>query len=1701
MWGIIRHSIFLVFAVVFSFHSQAQHFPVQVGIQLPPPHSLYLSDYVIPGSHRLSVNILLTELDRINYPVRLRITIEGNGIHMRTREGFMPSPMELQGGMLEVLSASELAPYFDPLNLQVSGANQHQFTRTTQLPEGFYRFCIEVLDYYTGTTVSNFACANAWLILNEPPIINVPQANAKVRAQEPQHLIFQWSPRHMGSPNAGFTTEYELTLVELWPSNRDPNDAIRSTPPVFQTTTLNTTFIYGVAEPALLPGRAYAFRVRAKSMAGVDKLALFKNQGYSETIMFTYGEECSQLQQVQAEALSATRIKLSWPSAPVHTAYIVRYREAGRPRAHWFEETTYLNDFTINSLKPDTEYEYQVKGLCGTVNGDYTHNTSIRTLSRTENELVCGKPFSSYDLSNPLLLKLLFIGDYVYAGDFDVQLTEVWGSNGLFSGEGIAEMPLLNMARVKVRFEGIHVNTDYRLIDGNIYALTDPSGNGILNLDEESIVKVKEKVPEGTVDKNAKAITIPYFVDSVYVNEQGQITVVDTLGKEALYKQETHEKTGKKKDTHLTDSSGKRWSVDKEGNVSETETNNNADATAQEKLPADTLPALQKAPLLVEFTSDEHQRQYGYDPPRENYAPVFYPTQSLLGETFPIGYKALSNGRPEYLTAQWQGADSLSNYITYQAGSFMVNTSGQAREGKQSLTLIGLGDQAEEQLTAYQKIINTGGKEEEVITGALHLSSYDPILEQLVIIPVNDIHNPYSVTHLQNKLTDIYSQAVVSWQVTEETALQINWDENGDEKVDDGFSGTFSNYTLEMKNILKAYKKVKGFDDDKYYLFLVAGSESGQKQGYMPRKRQAGFIFLDANKSEDEFLTTIAHELGHGAYRLEHIFKEKGSTPGQTDNLMDYRGGTFLHKYQWDYIHNPIHMIALFQDDDDGAYVSETFAQEVGRLINFIKCGVQRNKPVVDVYYGYHRYDIPLKDILAVLDFGNKGYLASDAFKETKLHVGISDGLPGSSFFFGYKETQLKIGQAKYPHTYGLFIPAVHGNITFKVPDDTDPKTKENIYRWLLQETGLDYTHSYKAFNVNKVLDWKAEDIFLFSYCELEQFDRSSRERLLVDLLDEQEDYVGQNKDTYQKVLLNVLNTIPAADKTHFYNLFLRNPQWVRTLYQGVSAENKPKLVKVWLALWTEHYQNHKPNISSSGKFIITNNIFGNASDLAVIKDDGRILFAEPYQHGKTRAPISLLISPFDPVYLYKPEVDADKPFTTLPAIAAKLFIDQQHSQTLEDLGWTAIEASLYTVGMGEVWTGLRGAAAAMELGGVASRKFLLNSARTSLGFADIAAGITTGFCEDYADSKFCAVWQEYQFYIDLGLLTTSVADGLYSRLRSEYSHLHSEYSEVSDELTDAQRIYLEEELGLVSDGGSVAKAENHLAAFTGKITKGGNNLLDIPSPVGQFRQLKGKNGKIYRAADFWKQRHEDFVHYISQDGKYYIKHDPITGRMLFLEIESQKFLGYSLDEAKFIKGNYDKFLTSLKTIHGLPGGLKVIKLKNGVTIILSDDKAIVMLGKYRPNDIPGIAGEVGTDDIIEDLSILKNYSFADNGFELRPGSLHVLNIPDGLVDGKMRTWETFFEDFNKELLDLVIKNPSKAKFVLVTYPYDELMFTWKNGRKDVNINNGLFIPSGYAKELKYLKENGITKIHLIDGSLFDLNQINLDNMSFDWTI
>lgn len=129
-------------------------------------------------------------------------------------------------------------------------------------------------------------------------------------------------------------------------------------------------------------------------------------------------------------------------------------------------------------------------------------------------------------------------------------------------------------------------------------------------------------------------------------------------------------------------------------------------------------------------------------------------------------------------------------------------------------------------------------------------------------------------------------------------------------------SGLLSSFNQKMRDFNTEFKRNRYVDKDAYYIFLIKGSGSS-RAGFMPFKRQFGYVFVEHAR---DLATTIAHELGHGAFNLRHTFSEfPGVAQGASKNLMDYSDGQELKKYQWDNVHDPESVIGWLEDDEEGA--------------------------------------------------------------------------------------------------------------------------------------------------------------------------------------------------------------------------------------------------------------------------------------------------------------------------------------------------------------------------------------------------------------------------------------------------------------------------------------------------------------------------------------------------------------------------------------------------------------------------------------------------------------------------------------------------------------------------------------------------------------------------------------------------------------
>lgn len=571
----MKYLLSIAVVVLLCIRAHAQLFPVQVNTQLVPPFTPYLSDFTAPGSQKLMVQFTIIDPAFSEYSCKLRLTIEGVNITIRTKPTYVPRPITIQGGGIpQLFYGEDLAEYFNPDALDFSGLTRSQYEKGAKLPEGVYRISIEVLDLRRNTVVSNKGTGMAWIILNDPPLVNLPRNNAKVSILDPTNIAFTWTPRHTGSPNAAFTTEYKFRIVEIWPINRNPFDAFLSQPTLYETTTELSQLVYSIGEPALLPGRKYAWQVQAVDTEGRD---LFKNQGKSEVFVFQYGDALSVPEGLYLQSATAASLNVRWEiptMGSVPTGYGLQYRpHHNRKHDNWYKVSTIDSWKTIDNLEPDTQYEVRLRSEQGATYSDYSSPQVFTTSNISSGEFSCRS-----DIGNPIvpggntLAPKISIGDVIHAAGFEVIVRSlVSNGGGSYSGEGAAIVPLFNSALVHVTFTNIAVNEKLWLTSGEIVTFYNPASPFVLNVKKPDAPAPVEEVDVPAADSiTVTNYNIVGIIDSVWVDTStGEIIVENSDGKTTKLTQPSS--GGEKQAVQISDSGGNSYVVDKDGVISEKE--------------------------------------------------------------------------------------------------------------------------------------------------------------------------------------------------------------------------------------------------------------------------------------------------------------------------------------------------------------------------------------------------------------------------------------------------------------------------------------------------------------------------------------------------------------------------------------------------------------------------------------------------------------------------------------------------------------------------------------------------------------------------------------------------------------------------------------------------------------------------------------------------------------------------------------------------------------------------------------------------------------------------------------------------------------------------------------------------------------------------------------------------------------------------
>jgi hypothetical protein len=461
----------------------AQIYPVQLTHIFNSPYSSKLADYTNTFEPKFQLLVNTTDFAITNRQVRLKLIVEGNGIKAESSDFIIaPAPIYINGGELMTLTNSDLGYLFKLENLQ--GINPLQYS--SFLPEGMYSFCFEMYDMMTNQRISRSSCAYLYLMLNDPPFLNLPAKKEQIMATDFPNIFFSWTPRNGNVTNVS----YHFEIKEILDPTIDPEYGFLMSPLLYEETLYTTAFVYDLGKPALLPGKRYAWRVKAISTGGLSENAVFKNDGYSEIYWFTYATNCNAPAFVLAQLQGSKSVKITWQGNNVmHNKYHLQYRKSNVADAEWFSTYTQNEQATINDLEANQAYEYRVGASCEppTTASSYTYsgiNHFETPAQGQKTDFSCGLN-PAITISNQTPIKNLLAGETFTAGDFPIKILSINPSplGGGWEGAGYVTVPYLNDTKIAVAFKNIKINSDYQLIDGVVETTYDENWANVQPID------------------------------------------------------------------------------------------------------------------------------------------------------------------------------------------------------------------------------------------------------------------------------------------------------------------------------------------------------------------------------------------------------------------------------------------------------------------------------------------------------------------------------------------------------------------------------------------------------------------------------------------------------------------------------------------------------------------------------------------------------------------------------------------------------------------------------------------------------------------------------------------------------------------------------------------------------------------------------------------------------------------------------------------------------------------------------------------------------------------------------------------------------------------------------------------------------------------------------------------------------------------
>ena len=437
-----------------------------------------------------------------------------------------------------------------------------------------------------------------------------------------------------------------------------------------------------------------------------------------------------------------------------------------------------------------------------------------------------------------------------------------------------------------------------------------------------------------------------------------------------------------------------------------------------------------------------------------------------------------------------------------------------------TLTLVAGQDNDVQEIYALNKLSSDNYQ----TLGKLNVITYRKQTPKLKVVFVNE--HKIDANSLKKELDNIYLPVGVDWQIsTDEFSHSVSnsFFEKG--------SGLLQAYNEQMLDLQRAYRDAKGIDRNTSYIFILNHSGDNNNRhtsGFMPRGKQFGYIFL-SNIPRNEVNNVIAHELGHGQWKLRHTFDDSyGQTAvgmqGKTNNLMDYASGTHLAKWQWDIMSVPAIFDGILDGDEEAMFasgwaISPDFKYFVS-IPNTNTAAAIKNVPgtlsgffLDEVFYQWDSSDYTPSNRVNKVEI-SKG-LSDDA--KVYFLYNLEQGCEGSTFIrITYSE--LKKNLATTNKTLQEYVND-NGLERRKIPCATDVNADTGVKRFITDRITQDYVDLARRRGVEAVES-------------LEQKESIINE--LVRLVEQEKNKNDKSEDYFGKVLADKLKTYEVHNNRKF---------------------------------------------------------------------------------------------------------------------------------------------------------------------------------------------------------------------------------------------------------------------------------------------------------------------------------------------------------------------------------------------------------------------------------------------------------------------------------------------------------------------------------------------------------------------------------------